>query len=129
LIRDERGTESLELALVAPALMLLIIGVLQFGLWHHANGVVQTAAQEAARVAAAEGAMSEEARARATDVLQTGLGRVAQNVSIDVSMEPEVSRVSVKTDMRGLLPIPGLSSIQLGAKASAFREYFRPENR
>ncbi|MGH3452405.1 MAG: TadE/TadG family type IV pilus assembly protein, partial [Haloechinothrix sp.] len=53
-MRDERGTAALELALVTPALMLLVLGVLQFGLWHHGQHVVKTAALEAARVAAAE---------------------------------------------------------------------------
>ena len=42
-----------EFALVLPVLLLVLIGVVQFALVHHAQNVVTTAAQEGARLAAA----------------------------------------------------------------------------
>jgi Flp pilus assembly protein TadG len=126
-IRDERGTASVELALVGPVLMLLILGVLQFGLWYHAQQVVQSAASVAARVAAAEGAVDGEGEAIALKILNAGLGKASEVPQTQVSIEPDLVRVRVQAKMRGLLPIPGLSSLHLQGKASAYREHFRPE--
>lgn len=127
MIRDERGAASVELALVGPVLMMLILGVLQFGLWYHAQQVIQSAAAEAARVAAAEDAVAGEGEAIALKILDAGLGKASENPEARVSVEPEVVRVRVQAVMRGLLPIPGLSSLHLEGQASVYREHFRPE--
>ena len=125
-MKTERGTISLELALVAPVLMLLVLGLLQFGLWYHAQQVVQGAALEAARVTAAEPASAGAGRARAINLLREGLGSIATVESATASVGPDVVRVHVRARLRGLLPIPGFSSYTLSSEASAFRERFRP---
>ena len=125
-MKDERGIASLELALVAPALMLLVLGVLQFGLWYHAQEVVQGAALEGARAAAAEDGTAAAGRDRAIKVLHEGLGSVATEEGASASVGPDIAQVRVTARLRGLLPIPGLSSFLLSSEASAFRERFRP---
>lgn len=125
MIRGERGTASLELALVGPVLMLLIVGVLQFGLWYHARQVVQTASQEAARVAAAEQGDVQEGRVRAMQVLESGLSRSTESASAEVDIGPDVVRARVEVTMRGLLPIPGLSSLTFASETTSYREVFR----
>ena len=125
-MKTERGIVSLELALVAPVLMLLVLGVLQFGLWYHAQRVAQGAALEGARVAAAEDGTAAAGRARAMEILRKGLGSVATEEAASASVGPDVARVRVTARLRGLLPIPGLSSFLLSSEASAFRERFRP---
>lgn len=124
--RAERGTATLELAIVAPVLMLLILGILQFGLWYHAEQVTKAAAIEAARVAAAEDGHSESARSHAFDILEAGLGTTAKDANIRVSVGSDTARAQIDAQMRGLLPIPGLSSLRLTADATAYRERFRP---
>ncbi|MGH7378229.1 MAG: TadE/TadG family type IV pilus assembly protein, partial [Candidatus Methylomirabilales bacterium] len=84
-MKGERGTAALELALVTPALMLLVLGVLQFGLWYHAQNVVETAALEGARVAAAEDGSVAAGMARALQVLRDGLGQAAAHQGATVS--------------------------------------------
>ena len=125
-MKTERGIVSLELALVAPVLMLLVLGVLQFGLWYHAQQVAQGAALEGARVAAAEDGTAAAGRSRAIEILREGLGGVATEQAANASVGPDVARVRVTARLRGLLPIPGLSSFLLSSEASAFRERFRP---
>lgn len=125
-IRSERGTAALELALVAPVLMLLVLGVLQFGLWYHAQSVARTAAIEAARTAATEDGSTASAESRGLDVLDAGLGHAAHDPNIVVSVGGDTVRASVSARFSGLLPIPGLSSFSLRADASAYRERFRP---
>lgn len=125
-MRRERGAVAVELAIVAPALMLLVLGVLQFGLWYHAQNVVQTAALEGARVAAAEDGTAGAGRARALEVVAEGLGQAADGEDAVASTDPEAARVEVTAELRGLLPIPGLSSFSLSSEATVFRERFRP---
>jgi Flp pilus assembly protein TadG len=125
-VNDERGTASLELSLVAPTLMLLVLGVLQFGLWYHAQNVVNTAALEGARVAAAEDGAAGAGRARALTLMSEGLGSAVTQLATTVSVGPEVARATVTARLRGLLPIPGLSSFPLSSETSVFRERFRP---
>ena len=123
---EERGTASLELALVGPVLMLLVLGVLQFGLWYHAQQVVGAAALEAARAAAAEDGSAAAGHARAMELLAHGLGSAAEGREAAVSMGQDVATVRVTARLRALLPLPGVADIPLRAEASAFRERFRP---
>lgn len=125
-MKHERGTVALELAVVAPVLMLLVLGLLQFALWYHAQNVVQTAAQEGARTAAAEEGSVEEGRTRALEVLQVGLGQAASNEGAVASVDQDAAHVVVTAEMPGLLPIPGLRSFTLSSESTAFRERFRP---
>lgn len=125
-MRRERGSVAVELAVVAPALMLLVLGVLQFGLWYHAQNVVQTAAQEGARTAAAEEGTAEGGRTRALEVLADGLGQAAESQDAIASLDQDAAQVVVTAEMPGLLPIPGLRSFTLSSEATAFRERFRP---
>jgi Flp pilus assembly protein TadG len=125
-MKRERGSVALELAIVAPVLMLLVLGVLQFGLWYHAQNVVETAALEGARVAAAEDGTAGAGESRALEVLQEGLGQAAEVEGATASIDQDAARVEVTAQLPGLLPIPGLRSFSLSFEATAFRERFRP---
>lgn len=124
-MKDDRGEATLELALVVPALMLLVLGILQFGLVYHGRHVAGVAAQEAARLAAAEGLDVERGRARALEVLSAGLGEMAEHPEVRVQADADYVRVRVGATMRGILPIPGLSEFSLSANSSAYVERFR----
>lgn len=126
-LSNDRGAAAVELAVVAPALMLLILGVLQLGLLYHGQNVLKTAAQEGARRAAAEGALPEEGETRVLEVVRSGLGNAAEDPTATIVLSSEVARAVVTAKMRGLLPIPGFSSLTLRAETSVFRERFRPE--
>jgi Flp pilus assembly protein TadG len=125
-MRRERGSVAVELAIVAPALMLLVLGALQFGLWYHAQNVVETAALEGARVASAEDGSAGAGERRALEVVQEGLGQAAANQGATAIIGQEAARVEVTAQLSGLLPIPGLRSFALTSEATVFRERFRP---
>jgi Flp pilus assembly protein TadG len=62
----EAGQSLMEFALVLPLLLLLLLGIIQFGAAFNALIVLNAAAQEGARVMAIEGAGAEaEAEAKA----------------------------------------------------------------
>lgn len=124
-MKDDRGEATLELALVVPTLMLLVLGILQFGLVYHGRHVAGVAAQEAARLAAAEGSDLELGKARALEVLSAGLGAMAEHPEVRVHSDADYVRVRVDATMRGILPVPGLSEFRLSANASAYAERFR----
>jgi len=125
-LRGERGTAALELAIVAPVLMLIVLGIVQFGLWYHAEHVTKTAAMEAARTAAAEDGRAGAGEQRALDVLKAGLGSAVEDPNVTVSLGSDTAQVRISARIGGLLPIPGLSSFMLSAEATAYRERFRP---
>lgn len=125
-MKDERGSATLEMALVALVLMVLVLGILQFGLVQHAQQVARTAAQEAARSAAAESADPDVGRTRAMEVMSAGLGRLAGQPEVKVEKDLDLVRVHVRATMRGVLPIPGFSTFNLSGAASVYSERFRP---
>lgn len=116
-MKRERGSVAVELAIVALALMLLVLGVLQFGLWYHVQNVVETAAMEGARAAAAEDGTSGAGRTRAIEVLQEGLGQAAGDEGATVLIDQDVARVEVTAQL------PGQRRSQRSRMAAASRTY------
>lgn len=69
---DERGQALVEFALIAPLLLLLVLGVVEFGRAWHSYQVVTDAAREGARVAVVgnrDPAIQEEVLATVRDAL------------------------------------------------------------
>ena len=91
----------------------MVVGGALFGLWGHAQHVVLAAAQDAARLAAAEDGTPAAGRARALDLLHAGLGR-----------DGELASATVTGLLQPLLPIG--QGIRLRATAHSFAEHFRP---
>ena len=92
---SERGAASTQLVLVTPVLILMVMLIIQFGLWYHGSHVAIAAAQEGARAARLEGgsAMAGEDRAR---MFLGALGReVVGEAQVVASRGPDVARVEV----------------------------------
>jgi Flp pilus assembly protein TadG len=49
LIRNNKGVTALETAIVMPVFLLLIFGIIEFGLMMHVSSLVENATHEAAR--------------------------------------------------------------------------------
>jgi Flp pilus assembly protein TadG len=67
-LRDQRGSPAVEFALIAPVLMLLVFGIVQFGFAFYTYNEMLNGAREGARRLAV-GATMEVARERALDVM------------------------------------------------------------
>lgn len=73
----EAGAASVEMVLLASFLFMFTFAVVQGGLWFHARSVALGAAQEGARVAAAESSSGDAGAAAAADfVADAGGGEV-----------------------------------------------------
>ena len=68
--RRARGTEILEAALVFPILLLLVLGMVEFGYFFYLKHNLQAAAREGARTGATLNADDADAEAKATAFLE-----------------------------------------------------------
>ena len=124
---DQQGIVTLEFVAVVWVFMVVVLGAAQFGLWWHAQHVVLAAAQDAARLAAAEDGTPAAGRARALDLLQAGLGRDAAGATVQVQRDGQLASATVTGRLQPLLPFG--DGIRLRATAHSFAEHFRPDPR
>ena len=74
-VRSERGAELIEFALTLPLLLLLVLGIIEFGFLFQEYEVVTNSAREGARLAAlipSAGYTIDHAKTRVTDYLTAG---------------------------------------------------------
>lgn len=114
-----------EFALVLPLLLLVLIGVVQFGLVHHAQNVASTATQEGARLGAAEDGNPAIAEARTLDVLRSGLGGVGDGFGVSASESEEWVTVNASGGYPLIIPWIGSHTISIDAEAEMRKEGFR----
>ncbi len=115
--RDESGQGAVELALAMPFLLLVLVGAVQLALVHHARHVAQAAAQEGARLAAAEGRSLAEGAERARELLEAGLGSHADGFS--VTARERAGAVHATASGRYPLLIPWVRRLAVEVEASS----------
>jgi Flp pilus assembly protein TadG len=83
--RNERGAALIETAITLPILMLICVGIFEFGRAYQTWQVLTNASREGARVACLEGPTDADVRTRVNDYLRIG-GLPAQpdgNITVD----------------------------------------------
>lgn len=120
----ERGSVTVEAALVVPVVMVVALGLLQLGLWIHTQHVLLAAAQEGARAAAVDGGTAAGGRRTALALVRAGLGKLARSHSIAASVTAQ--EAEVRALVRLPVVVPFLPSITVSAHARAHRERFVP---
>lgn len=95
---DQRGSTSLELAIVTPVLFLIIGTVVQLGLWYHAQAIALAAAQEGARAARVPAASEPAADAAGRTRAQAYLDQLANDILIakTVRITPERTEANAR---------------------------------
>ncbi len=120
-LRGERGASTVEFALVLPALMLVIFGIVEFGRVFMVHQMLTSAAREGARVASMPGADNSAVQA-AIDQELASAGLTADSFEFtpsDVSTagrnNPVTVRVQINYESIAWAPgfIPGLTGMQL----------------
>jgi Flp pilus assembly protein TadG len=71
-IRSERGAELIEMALVLPLLLLVVVGIVDFGFLFGRYEVLTNAAREGARIAVLPGYNTADVTSRVCAYLTTG---------------------------------------------------------
>ena len=81
--RDDRGTALIEMAFTLPLLLLISIGIIEFGRAFQTWQVLTNAAREGARVAVLPGISDSMVTARVNEYIQAGV--------LDASVTPTIS--------------------------------------
>ena len=118
----EAGIIATQLAVLMPALLLLLMLGVQFGLWAHASQLARAAADEAAFIASLPESTDTAGHAAALGLLAQAGNLTDPSVTIDRSPELIVATVS------GIAPqvVPGFRwSVQ--ARAASTPERFIPQ--
>ena len=118
---EERGSASVEAAIVFPVVLFLIFGIIQGALWFHARHVALGAAQEGARLVAAEDGGDGETRAREFITSLTG-GTLIRNVIVREAATTQTATVTVNGQAPSL--IPGVAGLPVSQTATASVERF-----
>jgi len=71
-MKSARGAELIEFALVFPLLLLVVLGIVDFGFLFQRMEVVTNAAREAARIRVLPGYLDTDAKQRACNYLESG---------------------------------------------------------
>ena len=121
-LRDERGTTTIQVAILFPVVLFWIMLIVQYGLWWHAKQVANAAASEAVDAAqVSSGTATDGEDAAAAYLAQAGN---LDNVTISVSREPTTVTVEVRGDAPRL--VPGFEW-SVTARSTAPVERFIPE--
>ncbi len=118
LYRDESGVAAVELALVSPFLVLLMIGIVDFGGLFFLQNNMHTAARESARALAVQAVSESEAEQLAQDKLMNWGATftvVTTTPNPAIPAETDVT-VSISVPMADAAPI-GLADITMGTLA------------
>ena len=101
-LRHERGSMTVELVILMPALLLALFIIIQTGLWIHAREVALHAAAEGSAAASAESATDEAGYAAATAyVAQVG---ALSGTTVDVDRSTTVVTVTVTGQAPSVIP-------------------------
>ena len=119
-VHDQRGAVAVEFAIIVPVLILLVLGIIEFGFGYHAWDATQNAAREGARLGAVSPDVVEiEARVRGTTsflnqsqlqvTIECGItGGTFVNCSTNPSDwdEGDIVRVTVEYSYPFMTPLP-----------------------
>ncbi|MBI4888027.1 MAG: pilus assembly protein [Acidobacteria bacterium] len=89
--RDERGQALIEMALTMPLLLLLSVGVFEFGRAFEYWQVMTNAAREGARIAVLPGQSRDDVVARVRAYLDGGRIAAAASATVEVAQNAEIA--------------------------------------
>lgn len=121
-VRGDRGSAVVEFVLVAPLVLLLLLGVVQLGLAMHVRSTLTSAAAEGARVAALAGADPLAGIARTQALVE---GTLADSVVRDITaQEASLGAIDVMVvRIDATLPLVGLlGPTSLAVEGRALKE-------
>lgn len=102
-VRDERGFETAETAIVLPALLLIILAIVQGALWYHGTNLVQASAANAYEAARLYDATTADGVNAGTATAEQA-GGMLTNVTVDVDRTATEVTATVTAITPGLLP-------------------------
>ena len=123
-LRDDRGSSAVELAILAPALLLASLLIIQFALWFDARHAALAAAQEGARVARESAASNAGWQNLAMTDAMTYYSHLDTSVLSQVTPQASTGAgntvyVTVSGRLNGIFPLT--ISVTVGGPVECFR--------
>lgn len=127
-VRDESGSATASYVVLFPVLLVVFMALVQWGLYFHAQSLVDAAAQDAARATQDAGGTTDDGLAVADDLLADAQGSgLLEDLLIDVDDDGSAVRSTVTGRVRALVPLPGFDLTVRGL-AEGPKERFVAEN-
>jgi len=89
--RDDRGVALMEMALTLPLLLLISVGILEFGRAFQTWQIVTNAAREGARVAVLPGISDSMVTARVNEYIQAGVLDAGVTPAVTINRTASIS--------------------------------------
>lgn len=109
----ERGSATLETALVYPAVLLLVLLTMNTALWFHARNLAMAAAQEGLRAGRSHGSSPSAGQATAEHFIQQAGGSFLTRPKVTVTRDADTLEVSVSGQAISLVPLLPLAVTQV----------------
>lgn len=122
-LRGDDGSVSVEIAILFPALLLLISAIVQYGLWFHARSVALAAAQEGVIAATTYRAAAGSGVERAREFLDAHASDTLHDPQISQTT-PTPGQVAVQVTGRAVSLLPGMPGPAVTQSAHAPIERF-----
>jgi Flp pilus assembly protein TadG len=124
--RDDSGFSALEMVVIFPVTIMMVFGIIQFGIWYHANDIAQAAAQKAAQTASAYNGTQAGGFQVAAQVLEQNADGLILHTHVASARDQQVATVTVNGYALQVIPfIP----LPVEATATVPVEAFRPPPR
>lgn len=123
LARGDRGSTTLELAIVFPVVLMVVVALVQYGLWFHARTLAQAAAADGAAAARAYGSTPAVGQSQAETFIADHAGDLLLDAAVTVSV-PAPGHVAVEVRAHTLSLLPLLPGPQIVQSASGPIEQF-----
>lgn len=124
-LRLAEGQAMVEAAVVFPLLVMAVVGLVQFGLFYHAQNVVTAATQEGSRVAASVDRTVEEGEEQARLLLRAGLGQMGESVAVQGVDVGDAVIVAARGHLRTIIPWVADVGLPLQVQSVVAKERFR----
>jgi Flp pilus assembly protein TadG len=103
---EERGAVNANAVIIFPLVLLIVMALVQWGLYFHGQHLVDAAAQDAARAAQGVDGTPADGRAVADDLLAAERASgLLHDVAIDITTNGGVVRVDVHAKVTSLIPL------------------------
>ena len=121
--RGDRGSVSLEIAILGPTLLLLIFTIVQAGLWFYARSLALAAAQEGVNAARGYQAAPAAGTSRARLFLTEHAGDSLTATRITTTGTTP-TQIRIQVTGRSLSVLPGVPGLTITQEAAAPKERF-----
>ena len=104
---SQDGSVSVQLVVATPLLLLMIMLIVQFALWQHAEHVAEAAAQQGVTSARLDGATDTDGQTSAQSALDTFSHSIVVDPVVSVSRTATTVQVAIDGHVETI--VPGLS--------------------